>query len=258
MNWNPNQPPQQQPQGFPFNQGQQPAAIVSPQPQGYGPQGVPQYGPPPGPGPAAAPQQPAQPWQQGGAAPAGPHPGFQPQGFGVPQAPQGFQPQGYGQPQGFQQPVAFNAQDPSLDDREDSAPIGTCSFECTGEVELGGQARNLLIVKCKTVQSNNPQVAPGTPFAFKRSLVPHAKWGLKYASDDIGKFIAAILAFDSKTTPASQLTPLINELVHRGTIGGQPLTGRRGMVTGVQAAGKPSAEFPQGRPFVKATWGKLA
>jgi hypothetical protein len=243
MNWNPNQA--QPTQAFPFQP--QPAVV---QQQGFGPpQGVPQYGAPPGPGPA--PQAPVQGFGQPQGFGQQPAPMGQPQGFGVPQAPQGF-----AQPQPFNQPVAFNAQDPSLDDREDAAPLGTCSFECTGEVELGGQARNLLIVKCKTLTSNNPQVAPGTPFAFKRSLVPHARWGVKYASDDIGKFIAAILAFDSKTTPASQITPLINELVRRGTVGGQSIAGRRGVVTGVQSAGKPSAEFPQGKPFVKATWAK--
>lgn len=217
MNWNPNQVP----------------------PQATAPAAVPGYGPPPGPGPQGfAPPAPQ------GFAPAAPQYNA-PQGFGVPQAPQGYAPQ----------PIAFQAQDPSLDDREEGVPVGSTSFECTGEVELGGQGRNLLVVKLRSLQSNNPGVAAGTAFAFKRSLVPHAKWGLKYASDEIGKFIVAIMGID-KSTPASQITPMITELVQRGTVGGQPITGRRGVVTGTQKQLPPKQGEMQGKVVTNGTWAK--
>jgi hypothetical protein len=229
----PAQAPQTAPQA-PAQAPAQPGYGVPP-----GAYGVPQQAPAPfNPGPQGAPGGGFQPQAQGFAPPQ------QATGFGVPQAPAGYQ---------APPPVSFQAQDPSLDDKEEGPPVGMSSFECTGEVELGGQARNLLVVKLKTIQSQSVQ--PGTPFAFKRSLVPHARWGLKYASDEIGKFIVAILGLD-KATPASQITPLINELVHTGKLGGQSLAGRKGVVTGTQKQLPPDAKNPQGKIVVNGTWQK--
>ncbi len=226
-----------------------PQGIPQQQPVQGAPAGVPGYGVPPG--AYGQPQQAQAPAPQFQPAPA-PVTQYAPQGFGVPQAPPGYAPAPAGA-------VPFQAQDPSLDDREDGPPVGMTSFECTGEVELGGMARNLLVVKLRAIQSQSAQ--PGTPFAFKRDLTPHRQWGLKYASDEIGKFIAAILGIDTKTVPASQITPLINELVQtastgRATLGGQPLAGRRGVVNGVQKQLAPSQKHPQGKIVVNGNWQK--
>lgn len=275
MNWNPNQQAPQQ--GFPFNQGQ-----AAQQP----PQGVPQYGPPPGPGPQGqpfqqpAPQQPVQQWQQGGAPPAGPHPGFQQpqQGFGQPQqpqpgygqpqqynAPQGFgQPQGFGvpqQPQGFQPagPVAFNAQAPSLDQREPNIPLGTHIFVATGEVDCVGQSGTLFVVKGALERSNDPNLAPGYPCAFKRDLAPTFQWSQKKASDEIGRFIAGLLGLDPRTTPGAQVQALINELVRNKTLNGRPIAGLRALVTATHKIDKNTKQpkFSQaGEPITNLNWAK--
>lgn len=256
MNWNPFQ--QQQPQAPNFAQPQQ---------------AVPNYGPPPAsPGmpPGAPPGFGGMPPQPQGMPYGQPAPSFQqPQGFQQPQqaqfgAPQGFAQQGFGvpqQPQGFQPggAAAFNAQAPSLDQREPNIPLGTHLFAATGEVECVGQNGSLFVVKGLIERSNDPNIQAGSPCAFKRDLAATFAWSQKKASDEIGRFIVGLLGLDPKTTPATQVQALINELVRNKTLNGRPIAGLRAIVTATHKLDKNTKQpkySQSGEPITNLNWAK--
>jgi hypothetical protein len=248
MNWNPQQPfpPQAQPGAFP---GQQQAPSFA-QPQQPPAGAVPQYGTPPGQFPAP----PAYGQPQPAPAPAYGSPYGQaapgPQGFGPPQPPPGYAPQ---------QPVAFNAAPPSLENRNPNIPLGSHIVVATGEVECVGQQGSLFVVGFNTERSSDPNVPPGSPCAFKRDLAPKFQWSQQKASDEIGRMIVGLLGLDPKATLPQQVQGLINELVQRKTLNGRPIAGLRAVVTATHKTDRQTHQpkFSQsGEPVCNLNWAK--
>jgi hypothetical protein len=119
-----------------------------------------------------------------------------------------------------------------LESNEQDFPVGTHIVEFTNAACVGQDA-NLFVLSGTIVQSQDPNVRPGTQGAFKRPLKGAEVWSIQKASDIISQACIALLgktAQEAATDPAT--AGLANELVQsagRGapTLAGQPLKGKR-------------------------------